>query len=196
MGPSQQNAGSSHTTSTPWAPAQPYITDVMGQAQHLANNGRDYNVGGLMGIANDVIGGKYLHPEQNQYIQGMIPQLQKEMMHGVNMTRDASQANGAFGGDRMQLAQGAAAGAMEDSMARIYMDQYNRERSNQMNVGQLLGQAQGLDWGPLMNYSNIVSQQSAPYATRDTTGTQPGPSGLTQGLSTALGIGQLLSLFS
>lgn len=189
----QQTTGTQ--TSTPWGPAQPHITGVLDQAKNMAGaGGRDYNVGGLMGIANDVISGKFLDPTKNPYIRGMIPQLQDNMMKQLMNTRDASQANGAFGGDRMQLARGQAVGGMNDTMARMYYDAYNKERGAQLNVGSILGQAQNLDWGPLMNYANIIGSTTGGYGTQTQTG--QGPSGLSRGLQAAMAAAQLAALFS
>lgn len=97
--------------------------------------------------------GDFLTPESNPYLQPYIQNINDEVMRNYAQARkgvtSASIAEGAYGGDRGQLAQSDLASqtnrAISDSTTNLLYQNYLQERQNQQNAGGLIQQGVGLN---------------------------------------------------
>lgn len=108
-------------------------------------------------LALSTIAGDYLSPDSNPFIRGAVDaairpvteQLNRQIIPGIG---DASQAGGAYGGDRQGVMQGIAAGdwaqAAGDIGSTMYFNNYNAERDRQMQAPSLLTQANSMALAP------------------------------------------------
>lgn len=112
------------------------------------------NSDALAGLANDTISGKYLHPDSNPYIKAAVEAAQRPVENSLMRMvlpgiQDQSIAQGAYGGSGYGTAQGLAISDFTqqalDMASRTYNDNYQFERGNQMQGGNLAAQAAALN---------------------------------------------------
>ena len=202
-------------SSNPWAGATSDLTNLMTQSRASFDQGNNLaqtaiantqaDAARIRAQAADLASGRWLDPNTNPTLQGMVASainpLREQLTQNVLGIGDAAQQQGAYGGSRQGVVEGAALRGFNrdamDAANRIYYDNYTRERQNMLGASQLYGAATGLDqsvpamaWGNTNNLAQIL-QTLTPYATETTNGTQVGTaakaSGAQSGLSGALG---------
>lgn len=155
--------------SDPWAPAQPYLRDVMGKAQGLYNSGStvapqnptllsgyqnmlntaNYSpstTNASMGLMNDTIGGKYFN--NNPYLDAAYDKAASKVTDSVNSNFSMA---GRYG-------SGAHTGVLGDSLGdmatNLYGSAYQTERQNQLSAGQFAPQLDAAYQNMLFNNAN------------------------------------------
>lgn len=152
------------TDSSPWEGVQPYLTDLFKQAKTLSKTPSEYypdstvaptsqytsqyiqaladkanNGSATTDAANqqvqDTLSGKYL--DSNPYTDGMIKNLTKQISGSVGSQFQGSGGYGGSAGERQMVAQ-----TVSDSAMPYLMQNYNTERTNQLDA---VKSAMGLD---------------------------------------------------
>lgn len=108
---------------------------------------------GLFDLGQKTASGAFLTPNSNPYLMPYIQNLTDETLRAYDQTRKGvtsnSIAQGAYGGDRGQLAQSDLASqtnrAISDATTNLLYQNYLQERQNQQNAGQLIQQGVGLN---------------------------------------------------
>lgn len=117
------------------------------------SGGDVYGVGATRQLADDTIGGKYLMADSNPYLRGAVEAatrpLENNLLRNIlPQLQDQSIAQGAYGGAGYGTAQALATSDFTqqalDIAQRAYSQNYQFERTNQLNAPQLYGQAQSL----------------------------------------------------
>ncbi len=112
-----------------------------------------YGVDATRGLADDTIAGRYLYADSNPYLKGAVEAatrpLENNLLRNIlPQLQDQSIAQGAYGGSGYGTAQALATSDFTqqalDIAQRAYSQNYQFERTNQLNAPQLYGQAQGL----------------------------------------------------
>lgn len=141
---------------------------VLGMEQMLAVLRQNSAPGMFTNIATEAASGRLMDPATNPTLRGMIEastrpvteRLTREVLPGIdqNMMMD-----NAFGGDRAALTRGQAVGdwaeASGDIAAKINYDNYNRERTNQLNSAQLYQQGVAAEALPAQLMMALGEQQ-------------------------------------
>jgi hypothetical protein len=172
-GTSSQQKGSSATA--PWKAQQPYLKDLMSQAQQLtsvpmqyypgqtiagftdaqtqaqqealtrANAGSPLLSGAQQGV-QDTMSGKYLNPDSNPYLNYYTDRAFQKALPQFDNTAVAA---GRYGSDAWGVGKGT---TMADITGNIYGGAYNAERANQMAA---YGMAPGL---AAQDYADIAQK--------------------------------------
>lgn len=145
------------------AQATPETQQGMGML--TANAGLQANAtGGLMQHAQDVAGGKFLDPSTNPFLAATVAAATRPLQQQFTNTvvpaiTDRSIAEGAFGGSGHGLALGRAAEGLAtatgDISARMWGENYARERGYMMNAPALMGQTFDVMNAPAMTMLNV-----------------------------------------
>lgn len=100
------------------------ISDIATGGNIASNAGESY--------LRDVLGGKYLSPESNPYLQSGVQQAQQDVMTAMGGAR-----RGAFGNTGMDYSLGKALG---DSTNKVYSQNYDLERQRQSQAASMAPQ--------------------------------------------------------
>lgn len=137
-------------TPTPWAGQG---IAALGGAVPMIGQG----AGDFLNMAQATARGDFLRPESNPFLaaaaQAMIRPVQQGLTeHVLPNIKDASIAQGAYGGSRQDVQENQAARDFDtaalDATARLYANNYEAERQRQMQSGGLLSQGYGLAAAP------------------------------------------------
>lgn len=155
-----------------------FIAEDNGQVQQgldmLQNNVTSGTVGqgskDFLDMAQATARGDYLSPDSNPFIKqtaeaAMRPITENLMQKALPGVRDASIAQGAYGGSRQDLQENQAITNWQrdasDATSRIYASNYAQERQNQMASGDLLAQGYDLARAPGLELMRIGDTQRA-----------------------------------
>lgn len=170
FGGSAKTVQTSSNTS-PWAPQQPYLQDVFGQAQNLFNRGSyqspflsqmqqqgtDPNSATALGQRqlSSTIQGNYLTPDSNPYLKSSV-----QDALGLAGSAFAGQYGGAGGNNLGNSGyQEGLARTLGQVATNAYGQAYGQERQNQLAASQA---APGVDMGRLgmINAADMATQQA------------------------------------
>jgi hypothetical protein len=155
------NQGSSALAEVPEGPYQgarvPDFNTYLQQAmQQFAGMGNSMSGLGNQAIqlGQDTIGGKYLTPDSNPYLQAYtdaaIRPIEETLVNQLlPQIGSGAQQAGAYGGSRQGVLEGqtvqGAQKAAGDISTNIYTNAYNQERQNQLNAASLINQGVALN---------------------------------------------------
>ena len=165
-----QQSGTIDVTQSPWGPAQPYLTSGFEQAKNDLASQQAFGTSLLPGAQAELgktISGDYLNPETNPYLKGAVEDALGLAKAGLG---SAFQGNN-YGNSAHQEWLGR---TLANTALPYYMNNYNTERTNQLNAATTTPQfyqgAFGAMSAPTTNYINTVgkgygSTTSQPYFT-------------------------------
>lgn len=190
MGGSRQQTQTStqRTETNPWAPLQPYLTDLWqrgtravdqmpagpNQTQLTAANWLRQAIPGtsagsdeLRSLGVRTARGDFLDPATNPWIQGAVDAAQRPLRQQLNQNildvGDYSSRAGAYGGSADALMRSSALTSFNtaalDSANEIYYNNYLNERQLQQNAPGLLQAANALSLQPGMLLGNLGDQE-------------------------------------
>lgn len=123
--------------------------------------------GDVRQLGMDTLAGKYLMPGSNPALQGALDAAWNPISRDLTgnilpSIMDNASGQGAFGGSRYALQQSdaiaAAAGRGQEANSRIAYDNYQKERTNQLNAPALLQTATQLDLTPAQIAGTVGTQ--------------------------------------
>jgi hypothetical protein len=191
----KQGTIDTNSSSSPWAPQQPYLTDLFSRAQGAVNN--PYSGPALSpaatGQLQDTINGKYLDPSLNPALQGYVNDAL-----GLAKSQFAGQYGGPAGANLGNSGyQEMLTRTLANTALPIYANAYGQERQNQLQAAQA---APGIDtanrtspFAPLLAYQQLIGGNYGSQGTQQQPFYQNQTATTLGGLAGAAGMAKMFS---